>query len=329
MNGSFEETVCLFGKPDGPSDKTHGSTRKAEVPFCNPDDPSVKTSGPLCLPEGSFCKTHGPSCKTLGPFCKTQPRSGACAAAYRVLEPPSPRSDPAGCGGHRAVLRGGRHPSHTMWPTMKKAPTVRKSGNGSKRVARAPRAAGGNRVKAAATIRFSATLLRPAGKPVSWTFLTLPKRASARLPSRGMVSVEGTISGSAFRATLQPDGKGGHWLKVDRKMREAAGAQAGDAVTLEIAPLPPDREPEPKAPPDLRKALSAAPPEARAAWSGITPVARRDWIAWIVSAKQAGTRARRIASACDMLAKGKRRPCCFDRSGMYGRSMSCPVAEDG
>ena len=34
------------------------------------------------------------------------------------------------------------------------------------------------------------------------------------------------------------------------------------------------------------------------------------------------------SSACDMLAKGKRRPCCFDRSGMYAKSLSCPVADD-
>ena len=26
-----------------------------------------------------------------------------------------------------------------------------------------------------------------------------------------------------------------------------------------------------------------------------------------------------IATACDMLASGKRRACCFDRSGMYSR----------
>jgi hypothetical protein len=26
-----------------------------------------------------------------------------------------------------------------------------------------------------------------------------------------------------FRATLEPDGQMGHWLKVNRKMREAAG----------------------------------------------------------------------------------------------------------
>lgn len=176
-------------------------------------------------------------------------------------------------------------------------------------------------------IRFRATLLRPAAatKAVSWTFLTLPKEASARLPSRGMASVEGTFNGSAFRATLEPDGQGGHWLKVDRKMREAASAEAGDVVTLEIAPVA--EEPEPRVPTDLRKALAAAHPKARAVWSDITPAARRDWIHWITSAKRSETRARRIENACDMLAKGKRRRCCFDRSGMYGKSLSCPVAD--
>lgn len=182
--------------------------------------------------------------------------------------------------------------------------------------------------KIASQIRFSATLLRPkaTAKAVSWTFLTLPKEASAKLPSRSMTSVHGTINGMAFQATLEPDGQGSHWLKVDRKLREAAGAAAGDVVILEIAPVA--EEPEPKVPADLRKALTAAPTKAGDVWSDITPIARRDWIHWIVSAKQAETRARRIVTACDMLAKGKRRPCCFDRSGMYAKSLSCPVAED-
>jgi hypothetical protein len=140
-----------------------------------------------------------------------------------------------------------------------------------------------------------------------------------------MTSVEGTLNGFPVRATLEPDGEGGHWLKVDRKLREAAGAEAGDVVTLEIAPVA--EEPEPRVPADLRNALAAAP-KARELWSDITPIARRDWIHWIVSAKQAETRARRIRNACSMLAAGKRRPCCFDRSGMYSKSLSRPVADD-
>ncbi|MGH7176886.1 MAG: YdeI/OmpD-associated family protein [Tepidisphaeraceae bacterium] len=181
-----------------------------------------------------------------------------------------------------------------------------------------------------AKIHFTATLLRPAAtggaKAASWTFLNLPKEASAKLPSRSMTSVEGTLNGLAFQATLEPDGQGGHWLKVERKMREAAGAQAGDVVTLEVAPVA--EEPEPSVPPDLRKALAAAAHKAREVWSDITPIARRDWIQWITSGKRAETRALRIVKACDMLAKGKRRPCCFDRSGMYDKSLSCPVADD-
>ena len=175
-------------------------------------------------------------------------------------------------------------------------------------------------------IRFKAKLLRPAEseKAGSWTFLVLPKNASAKLPSRGMTAIEGTINGLAFQAMLEPDGQKSHWLKVDRKLSEAAGAHAGDVITLEIAPAA--EEPEPEVPTDLRKALATAAPKARALWEDVTPIARRDWIHWITSAKQPGTRARRIKNACAMLAGGKRRPCCFDRAGFYSKSLSAPKA---
>ena len=174
------------------------------------------------------------------------------------------------------------------------------------------------------SIRFKAKLLRPAEseKPDFWTFLILPKNASTKLPSRGMTAIEGTINGVPFQAELEPDGQKSHWLKVNRKLR--ADAEAGEVVTLEIAPA--TKEPEPTVPADLRKALAAAAPKARALWSDITPIARRDWIHWITSAKQAETRARRIKNACSMLAAGKRRVCCFDRSGFYDKSMSAPKA---
>jgi hypothetical protein len=174
-------------------------------------------------------------------------------------------------------------------------------------------------------ISFRATLSRPAEDPkASWTFVSLPRNASAKLPSRGPVSVEGSLNGTKFQSTLEPDGDGGHWLKVERKLRTAAGAEAGDPVTLEFAPA--KVEPEPDVPADLRKALANAGAKTREAWSDITPMARRDWVQWITSAKLDETRTRRLASACDMLAKGKRRPCCFDKSGMYSKSLKGPSA---
>jgi hypothetical protein len=176
------------------------------------------------------------------------------------------------------------------------------------------------------TIRFQAKLVQPVEKEKgeSWTFLILPKNASAKLPSRGMTAIDGTINGFPFQATLQPDGQKSHWLRVDHKLSEAAGADVGDVVTLEIAPAA--NEPEPEVPADLQKALGAAAPKARALWSDITTKARTDWIHWITSAKQAETRARRIKNACSMLAAGKRRVCCFDRSGFYSKSLSAPKA---
>ncbi len=175
---------------------------------------------------------------------------------------------------------------------------------------------------------FETNLLRPA-KPEStddsWTFLSIPKEVSDTLPRRGRTSVEGTINGHGFVATLEPDGQLSHWLKVSEELREAVGMEVGDAVTLGIAPV--KEEPEPEVPSDFEGALAGAP-EARRVWEDTTTLARLDWIHWIVSAKQAKTRAKRIGDACSMLAEGKRRVCCFDPSGFYSKAFRLPEAAD-
>ena len=148
--------------------------------------------------------------------------------------------------------------------------------------------------KPASKIRFTAKLLRPeaTAKVDSWTFLTLPKNASAKLPSRGKTTVEGTINGFPFRATLEPDGQKSHWLRVNRKMREAAGADTGDVVTLEIAPV--GKEPEPRVPADLRRALATAL-KARALWSDTSRPLRAE-IGSIGSAPPSDQRLARVGS---------------------------------
>ena len=134
------------------------------------------------------------------------------------------------------------------------------------------------------TIRFNAKLFRSKAteKIGSWTLLTLPRDARAKFPSRGITMVEGTINGFPFRAALEPDGKESHSLRVNKALQDAAGANSGDTVTVEITRV--EEERETRVPTELRKALAAAPP-AQALWADVTPMARQNWILWISSAK--------------------------------------------
>lgn len=170
---------------------------------------------------------------------------------------------------------------------------------------------------------FEAPLLCPArpGEGDSWVYVVFPKSVSDTLPRRGRTSVEGTINGVPFQATLEPDGRLSHWLKVDQVLCVAAGVAVGDTVTLEVAPVA--KEPEPRVPPELQAALAASP-EARAVWEATTTLARVDWIHWIESAKQVKTRISRVEGARDMLATGKKRVCCFDPSGYYSKGLCAP-----
>lgn len=64
-------------------------------------------------------------------------------------------------------------------------------------------------------------------------------------------------------------------------------------------------------PVDFKKAL-ANDTKAQATWDDITTNARKNWICWIISAKKAETRARRIEVGLSKLRSGMRRPCCFE-----------------
>ncbi len=123
--------------------------------------------------------------------------------------------------------------------------------------------------------------------------------------------VEGIINDHHFKAPLEPDGNGSHWLEVDKALRKAAGAEVGDTVTLAIEPV--KEWPEPEVPADLQKAL-AAHPKARELWKDVTPMARWEWIRWIRSTSKSETRSRRIKVGCSKLEGGKRRPCCWNRN---------------
>lgn len=157
------------------------------------------------------------------------------------------------------------------------------------------------------TIRFKTTPLEIG----DWTILRFPESESAKLPSRGMTLVEGTINGFHSKIVLEPDGKGSHWFRVDSGLREAARIDAGGTVAIAIEPSKAWQEPE--VPADLNEAL-ASDPQANALWGKITTMARWDWLRWIRATDNRETRSRRIEVALSKLKSGERRPCCFNRN---------------
>lgn len=164
-----------------------------------------------------------------------------------------------------------------------------------------------------AAIRFSTKLF----KIHDWTILRLPEEASAKLPSRGMTMVSGTMNGIAFKTLLEPDGRYGsgqkpsHWFRPDSKLLAEAHAAAGDTVELAIESTKDWIEPE--VPADVKKALSTSK-KAEDLWKDVTPIARWDWVRWVRAVKTPETRQKHLDVMLDKLNKGMRRPCCFNRS---------------
>jgi uncharacterized protein YdeI (YjbR/CyaY-like superfamily) len=107
-------------------------------------------------------------------------------------------------------------------------------------------------------------------------------------------------------------GMGGRKVRALAELPPAAliVRTAKAAVALNDAGLRPKRvlkrKPPPKAPPDLVAALKRNA-KARATYGRLTPGQQREYVEWLVEAKQAATRERRLAQAVKWLAEGKQR----------------------
>ncbi len=149
--------------------------------------------------------------------------------------------------------------------------------------------------------------------------IRLPQEASAALPSRGQVAVDGTLNDIAFETVVEPDGARGHWISVNDALRVSLHLGAGDAVTVTITPRA--QWPEPELPQDFATALAAAT-DLTDTWSGITPMARWEWVRWVNATRNADTRERRIEVSLSKMRSGKRRPCCFNLSSCTDPELS-------
>jgi Bacteriocin-protection, YdeI or OmpD-Associated/Domain of unknown function (DUF1905) len=116
------------------------------------------------------------------------------------------------------------------------------------------------------------------------------------------VPVRGTINGFPFRTSLMPMG-GCHGMAVNRTMRDGAGVQAGDSVSIVMERDV--RERKVTVPPLLKKELAKSK-TAQANWKKLSFTNQKEVALSITGAKQEETRQRRLAKAMDILKSGKK-----------------------
>jgi hypothetical protein len=113
--------------------------------------------------------------------------------------------------------------------------------------------------------------------------------------------VVATVNGHTWRTSVARMG-GEFLVGLNREVRTAAGAEAGDEVdvTLELDTAP--REVE--LPEDLAAAL-ASDPAAKAAFEGMSFTHRKEYARWLTEAKREETRSRRVEQALERLREGR------------------------
>jgi hypothetical protein len=132
--------------------------------------------------------------------------------------------------------------------------------------------------------------------------LSAPFDVEKTFGTKARVPVRGTINGFPFRSSLMPMG-GCHRMVINKQMRDGAGVNAGETVTVIMER---DEAPRTVEIPDLlKKELSKSKP-AQSNWEKQSFTNRKEMARSITEVKQEETRARRLAKVMDVLKNGKK-----------------------
>jgi hypothetical protein len=147
--------------------------------------------------------------------------------------------------------------------------------------------------------RFEATLEQHGSGTVVFVPFDLKEAFGSRRPP-----VLATVNGYTFRTTLFTMG-GRALLGLNREVREAAGVEAGQELSVEIEP---DDEPRTvEVPSDLAAALDSDP-AVRDTFDGLSYTHRKEYVRWVEEAKREETRTRRVEKSVEMLREGVKTP---------------------
>jgi len=145
---------------------------------------------------------------------------------------------------------------------------------------------------------FAAVLERTSDR-LRWVIARLPFDAAKLWGKRGQIKVQGQINGFAFGATLFPDGQGGHFLIVNKKMLSGGKTAAGLTAKFRLQP---DTSPRP-APPPTKELLHELGQSKRLMkyYESLNSSRRNDIAKWVAEPKTEDARRRRAMQIAERL----------------------------
>jgi uncharacterized protein YdeI (YjbR/CyaY-like superfamily) len=144
---------------------------------------------------------------------------------------------------------------------------------------------------------FQATLERT-GDKLNWTIIRVPFDVAKTWGTRGQLRVCGEINGHEFATSLFPNGKGGHYLIVNREMQAGGRVHPGEKARFVLAPDSAERIVT--VPVELSRVLKQSK-SLRRFYEGLSASAKRDIARSIAIAKHAATRQRRAEQIAERL----------------------------
>jgi len=145
---------------------------------------------------------------------------------------------------------------------------------------------------------FTATL-EHLNNNLGWIIARVPVEASKAWGTRAQLRVKGEINGFAFGTTLFPDGKGGHFLLVNKKLQAGGKTRPGLTAKFLLTPdLTPAKAVEP--PEELLRELAQSKRLFKF-YETFNKSRKNDMARWVLQGKQPETRQRRAQQLAERL----------------------------
>jgi uncharacterized protein YdeI (YjbR/CyaY-like superfamily) len=141
-------------------------------------------------------------------------------------------------------------------------------------------------------------ILERTGDRLNWTIVRIPVNVAEVWGKRGQLRVKGEINGFAFSTSLFPDGKGAHFMIVNRKMQAGAKVVAGGKAKFRLEPDIARRDVT--TPAELLAVLGQSR-RLKKYYEALSHSMQREIARWVGEAKNTDTRTRRAEQLAERL----------------------------